>query len=161
MDRSIALDQEESIVHHGSGWSNFSDFLNARMSGKAITFQQSQCLFVKHFSQQILISHGKENTFQCPSNATMDVLVASIWSVIGKDGGTVPGAMKHSCMDCTHKMRYCEDLIAKGVKLASQADAIMGENLQHAGVEDNDLENENMASCFMFDDSNSSTDVAI
>ncbi len=38
VDRLIALDQEESIVRHGSGWSNFSDFLNARMSGKAITF---------------------------------------------------------------------------------------------------------------------------
>lgn len=91
----------------------------------------------------------------------MDVLVASIWSVIGEDSGTVPGAMEHSCMDCTHKKRYREDLIAESVKLASQADAIMDENLQHAGVEDDDLENENMASCFMFDDLNSSADVAI
>ncbi len=64
-------------------------------------------------------------------------------------------------MDCTHKKQYHEDLIAEGVELASQADAIMDENLQHAGVEDDDLGNENMASCFMFDDLNSSTDVAI
>ncbi|KAK0439478.1 uncharacterized protein EV420DRAFT_1733676 [Desarmillaria tabescens] len=109
-DRSITLDQEESIVHHSSGWSNFVDFLNARMSGKAITFRQSQRLFVEHFSRRLLVSHRKESTFRCPSNATTDILVAN--------GGTVPGAMEHSCMDCTHKNGDPADNILQQQNLA-------------------------------------------
>ncbi len=105
-DRSIALDQEEAILSFHCSWSSFADWTNRRIkTGCNLTFQQSQHLFIEHFSWHLLVAHGMHDTCSCHANLKTDVLVWAVREEIGRDDGIVPGAMEHACMECTHQKR--------------------------------------------------------
>ncbi|KAJ7448204.1 hypothetical protein B0H11DRAFT_2333518 [Mycena galericulata] len=118
MHRRLALAQEHAILRFHSGWSNFADWLNDTIGAKPqITTRQSQRLYFEHFSRRLIVSHGMEATFTVPAHSSSHVLAESVRDVVGRDGGVVPGAMNHGCVNCTHLKRYTSDLQAEGAVL--------------------------------------------
>ncbi|KAJ7603022.1 hypothetical protein DFH06DRAFT_1152278 [Mycena polygramma] len=123
MHRKIALAQEKALQRFHSGWSNFADWLNDTTDdvNVKVTARQSQRLFLEHFSRRLLVAHGKEDDFTCEAHPPAKLLARAVREVIGEDGGTLPGAMSHGCIDCTHVKRYREDLVQEGAILAADA----------------------------------------
>ncbi|KAK0454237.1 uncharacterized protein EV420DRAFT_1621492 [Desarmillaria tabescens] len=74
------------------------------------------------------IKTGRTPTFSCAANSKTDVLVSAVREEIGRDGGIVPGAMEHACMDCTHKKCYRQDLIDEGADFGEEVGLIAGED---------------------------------
>ncbi len=68
------------------------------------------------------------DTFSCRANSKTDVLVWAVREEIGRDGGIVPGAMEHACMDCTHQKCYWQDLIDEGANLGEEVSMIAGDD---------------------------------
>ncbi|KAF9018709.1 hypothetical protein BDZ89DRAFT_959836, partial [Hymenopellis radicata] len=126
--RYLAFEQEKAVARLKCGWANFADWMNdslmERGERRKMTARQSRRMFVEHLSRRLLIAHGKQSDFYCPSNATTDILLLSVREALGINGGCIPTAMEHACMDCTHRKRYKEDLIAEGAQLG---DAMAGD----------------------------------
>ncbi|KAJ7649348.1 hypothetical protein DFH06DRAFT_996274 [Mycena polygramma] len=114
--RQIALAQENALHRFHSGWSNFADWINDTTNdiNKTMTTPQSQRLFTEHFSRRLLLAHGASDSFSCEADATTKILAGKVLDTIGKNGGIVPGAMTHSCMDCTHVKRYVQGEVNGG-----------------------------------------------
>ncbi|KAJ7715578.1 hypothetical protein DFH07DRAFT_1014705 [Mycena maculata] len=106
--RRVAVAQEKALQRFHSGWSNFADWVNDTTDDINVTFtyRQSQRLFLEHWSRRLLIAHGKENIFTCDAFCTAKVLAETVRKVVGKNGGIVPMALSHGCIDCTHVKRY-------------------------------------------------------
>ncbi|KAJ7982836.1 hypothetical protein DFH06DRAFT_1466836 [Mycena polygramma] len=106
--RKIALSQEKALNRFHSGWSNFADWLNDHTEDINVkfTYRQSQRLFLEHFSRRLLIAHGKAATFRCEAHSTAKSLAEAVRNDIGIDGGVLPTAMSHGCMDCTRVKQY-------------------------------------------------------
>ncbi|KAJ6454039.1 hypothetical protein C8R47DRAFT_1228857 [Mycena vitilis] len=106
--RKIALAQEKAVQRLHCGWSNFADWVNdiTEDTNHQLSYGQAQKLFVQHFSRRLLIAHGEASTFTSYAHAPTKFLAAAVRSVIGENGGVIPGAMDHGCMDCTHVKRY-------------------------------------------------------
>lgn len=131
MHRRLALAQEHAILRFHSGWSNFAEWLNDTVGAKPrITTRQSQRLYFEHFSRRLILCHGMETTFTVPAHSSSQVLAESVRDVIGRDGGVVPGAMDHGCVNCTHLKRYTSDLLAEGAPLEGNEAGVVdgGEN---------------------------------
>ncbi|KAJ7794945.1 hypothetical protein B0H14DRAFT_3093704 [Mycena olivaceomarginata] len=106
--RDIARAQEKALQCFHSGWSNFAEWVNSTTNDINVTFttRQSQRLFTEHFSRRLLLAHGKRETFSCEAHPTTKLLAQAVRSMIGENGGVVPGAMKHGCRDCTHTKQF-------------------------------------------------------
>lgn len=115
---------QESAVHHlRSSWQQFTKFVNqahTRNGGKSttplITIRQSKKLYSEHFARRLLLAHGAGATFTSPAHASPEVLVDAVLSVVGRNGGVVPGARTHSCADCTHPKRFTSDDAAQPMR---------------------------------------------
>ncbi|KAJ7708271.1 hypothetical protein B0H17DRAFT_1156060 [Mycena rosella] len=124
MDRRIAIAQENAILNFRSGWSNFAQWLSDTIAEKPrVTIRQSQRLYFEHFSRRLIVAHDLTSTFYFPSNTSSQVIAEEVRKHIGTNGGIVPGAMMHGCMDCTHLKRYKSDLLATGAALGDRIDA--------------------------------------
>ncbi|KAJ7773848.1 hypothetical protein B0H16DRAFT_1304055 [Mycena metata] len=110
--RKIAVAQEKALQRFHSGWSNFADWVNDSTDDINVQFttRQSQRLFMEHFSRRLLVAHGKNDAFSCDAHPPTKSLTEKVRDIIGKNGGNVPGAMSHGCMDCTHVKRYASEL---------------------------------------------------
>jgi hypothetical protein len=97
---------------HGRLWLN-----ETTRATPLVTVRQSKRLFIEHFARRLLVAHKKDSTFICTANLSLEEFAESIRGAIGTDGSVIQAAMDHTCMDCTHKKRYREDLIAEGVDL--------------------------------------------
>ncbi|KAJ6518179.1 hypothetical protein C8R47DRAFT_1232236 [Mycena vitilis] len=106
--RKIALAQEKAVQRLHCGWSNFADWVNdiTEDTNHQLSYGQAQKLFVQHFSRRLLVAHGESATFTSFAHAPTKFLAAAVRSVIGENGGVIPGAMDHGCMDCTHVKSY-------------------------------------------------------
>ena len=95
-----------------------------------------QRLFIENFARRLLLSHRKQTTFFCPAHPSTQLLAKSVREVIGCDGGSKVNAMKHGCMDCTHRKRYRADLINEGAILDDAVDgrAVDGIGNEEVGV---------------------------
>ncbi|KAJ7480983.1 hypothetical protein FB451DRAFT_1030862 [Mycena latifolia] len=128
MDRRIALAQENAVLSFRSGWSNFAQWLSDTIGEKPhVTTRQSQRLYFEHFSRRLIVAHGLTDTFSIPSNTSSQVLAQKAREYIGMDGGIIPGAMTHGCLDCTHLKRYKADLLATGGALGDRVDSVAGD----------------------------------
>ncbi|KAG2008861.1 hypothetical protein CC2G_014247 [Coprinopsis cinerea AmutBmut pab1-1] len=128
MHRKVALSQERAVARFHAGWSNYATWVNETLHCKPqVTVRQSKRLFIEHFGRRLLASHGKGSTFTCPANLKTDELAEYIRDVIGRNGGSIPWAMEHSCADCTHKKRYLQDLELEGVDLHGSGDGVVGQ----------------------------------
>ncbi|KAJ7741541.1 hypothetical protein DFH07DRAFT_750955 [Mycena maculata] len=114
--RKIALAQEKAVQRLHCGWSNFADWVNDMTEdiNQRLTYRQAQKLFVEHFSRRLLLAHGESETFTCDAHAPTKYLTAAVREVIGENGGVIPGAMDHGCMDCTHVKRYGVPVVNAG-----------------------------------------------
>ncbi|KAJ6467573.1 hypothetical protein C8R47DRAFT_1179928 [Mycena vitilis] len=92
--RKIALAQEKAVQRLHCGWSNFADWVNdiTEDTNHQLSYGQAQKLF--------------SATFTSFAHAPTKFLAAAVRSVIGENGGVIPGAMDHGCMDCTHVKSY-------------------------------------------------------
>ncbi|KAH6902352.1 hypothetical protein BKA70DRAFT_1374595 [Coprinopsis sp. MPI-PUGE-AT-0042] len=125
MHRKVAIAQERAVARFHAGWSNFSDWLNETLGTNVrMTVRQSKRLFIEHFARRLLVSHQKNEDFICDANLNVDEFAASVREAVGKNGGIVPSSFEHSCMDCTHKKRYWQDLVDAGVELEGNENAI-------------------------------------
>lgn len=106
--RKIAIAQEKALHRFHSGWANFADWINDSTDdiNMKFTYRQSQRLFLEHFSRRLLIAHGKHENFSCGAHSDAKTLAKKVREVIGENGGALPTAMTHGCMDCTHVKRY-------------------------------------------------------
>ncbi|KAJ6479389.1 hypothetical protein DFH09DRAFT_1253344 [Mycena vulgaris] len=122
--RQIAVAQEKMLHRFHAGWSNFALWLNDTTSDINVTFthRQSQRLFHEHFARRLLIFHGKAEIFTCPAHSTAKVLAENVRELIGKDGGVLPTAMTHGCMDCTHVKKYGS--VVEGENPGGEADIV-------------------------------------
>lgn len=122
--RHIAFLQERAIIRFRSGWSNFAEWLtdNLKEGGMAVTSRQSKRLYIEHFSRRLLIFHNKTEMALLPSNTNTEALAACVRDLVGKDGGVIPTAMHHGCVDCTHLKRYPADLVQEGLVPAHDAE---------------------------------------
>jgi hypothetical protein len=135
--RQIAVAQEKALLRFHAGWSNFADWINDTIKGgNKMTYRQSQRLFIKNFARRLLVSHHKQNTSFCPAHLSTQLLAKSVREVIGCDGGSMANAMKHGCMDCTHRKWYRADLINEGAILDNAVDCIAVDGIgnEEAGV---------------------------
>jgi hypothetical protein len=122
--RQIAIAQEKALLRFHAGWSNFADWVNDTVkSNTKMTYRQSQRLFIENFSRRLLVHHEKE-AFSCLAHPSMQLLAECVSKVIGCDGGSIASAMKHGCMDCTHRKRYRSDLINEGAILEGAVDGV-------------------------------------
>ncbi|KAJ7642553.1 hypothetical protein B0H17DRAFT_1163931 [Mycena rosella] len=119
VSRKIAIAQEKAFQRFHSGWSNWADWVNDCTGDvkNKVTYRQSQRLFLEHFSQRILVVHGKANGFHCEAHPSSRLLAESVREAIGINGGVLPASMAHGCMNCTHVKRYCSDLVREGAIL--------------------------------------------
>ncbi|KAJ7587818.1 hypothetical protein C8J56DRAFT_890692 [Mycena floridula] len=46
---------------------------------------------------------------------------------LGCNGGVLKNSMEHACMNCTHKKRYRDDLVAEGANLDGEVDELAGD----------------------------------
>ncbi|KAH6916227.1 hypothetical protein BKA70DRAFT_1140333 [Coprinopsis sp. MPI-PUGE-AT-0042] len=115
VSRTIAHAQERATFRFHAGWSNFADWLNETVRGpRKMTVRQSKRLFIEHFSRRLLVLHQKADEFRAPATSTVDELASHIRDIVGIDGGRIEVSLDHSCINCTHKKRYKNDLIAMG-----------------------------------------------
>ncbi|KAJ6493912.1 hypothetical protein C8R47DRAFT_1267246 [Mycena vitilis] len=123
--RNIALAQEKAVQRLHCGWSNFADWVNDITAdiNHQLSYRQAQKLFVEHFARRLLVAHGESETFTCDAHARTKILTAAVHGAIGENGGIIPGAMDHGCMDCTHVKRYGAPLLNAG----SAADVVDSE----------------------------------
>ncbi|KAJ7126663.1 hypothetical protein C8R46DRAFT_926922 [Mycena filopes] len=123
--RKIAFAQEKALHRFHSGWSNFADWVNDSTDdiNVKLTYRQSKRLFLEHFARRLLVAHHKDSTFTCEAQGTSDSLAAAVREIIGQNGGVIPAAMSHGCMDCTHVKRYKSDLLQEGAVLVLAGDA--------------------------------------
>ncbi|KAJ6471226.1 hypothetical protein C8R47DRAFT_1297591 [Mycena vitilis] len=123
--RNIALAQEKAVQRLHCGWSNFADWVNDITAdiNHQLSYRQAQKLFVEHFARRLLVAHGESETFTCDAHARTKILTAAVRGAIGENGGIIPGAMDHGCMDCTHVKRYGAPLLNAG----SAADVVDSE----------------------------------
>ncbi|KAJ7150733.1 hypothetical protein C8R46DRAFT_1305439, partial [Mycena filopes] len=124
--RKIAIAQEKALQRFHSGWSNFADWVNDSTDDINIqfTYRQSQRLFVEHFSRRLLVAHGKDAMFSCEAHSPTKSLAEAVRNVIGKNGGNIPGAMRHGCMDCTHIKQYAPE---NGAPAGGEAEVVGSE----------------------------------
>ncbi|KAJ7118705.1 hypothetical protein C8R46DRAFT_1364980 [Mycena filopes] len=124
--RKIAIAQEKALQRFHSGWSNFADWVNDSTDDINIqfTYRQSQRLFVEHFSRRLLVAHGKDAMFFCEAHSPTKSLAEAVRNVIGKNGGNIPGAMRHGCMDCTHIKQYAPE---NGAQAGGEAEVVGSE----------------------------------
>ncbi|KAI1784902.1 hypothetical protein LXA43DRAFT_1119741 [Ganoderma leucocontextum] len=114
-ERRIAWMQEHTLVRFHTGWSNFANWINDLLPHEPlITYRQSQCLFLEHFSRRLLIAHGKHENFSIPAHPNSATLAEVVRECIGVNGGVLPSAKYHGCTECTHIKRYYTDLIHEG-----------------------------------------------
>lgn len=124
MHRRVAIAQEKAMNRFHAGWSNFGSWLNDILHpDHAVTNRQSQRLFLEHFARRLLLAHGKENIFICEAHPASSTFAERVRDVIGCDGGVVPGALHHGCIECTHKKRYRSDLEQEGVDFQAANEA--------------------------------------
>ncbi|KAJ7884489.1 hypothetical protein B0H13DRAFT_2235352 [Mycena leptocephala] len=109
----------KALQRFHSGWSNFADWFS---------YRQSQKLFLQHFTRRLLVAHGKESDFTCEAHPTSKDLAKAVRVLIGENGGFMPSALKHGCMDCTHVKRYRSDLVREGAVLAGDTDVAGSES---------------------------------
>ncbi|CAL1710820.1 unnamed protein product [Somion occarium] len=123
--RRVARLQESSLMRFHAGWAGFADLLNdvAEPVGQ-ITNRQSQRLFLEYFARRLLVAHGKTRNFTCEAHPSARVFAERVRDVIGKNGGVMVSALRHTCMDCTHRKRYRSDLIAEGAILDDVGDRV-------------------------------------
>ncbi|KAJ7774303.1 hypothetical protein DFH07DRAFT_866010 [Mycena maculata] len=138
-DRKIAVFQENVLDRFHSGWSNFMDWLKKSTSSERILmYRQSQRLFIEHFSRCLLAFHGKGDDFSCPAHPNTRTFSELVRTAIGVNGGTLPAAMTHGCVECTHIKHYQSDLVNKGMvfredlNVAGMAPVPAGEGQQEA-----------------------------
>lgn len=62
-------------------------------------------LFAEYFSRVLLHAHNKLDDFRTTAFASPQELIKAVLEVIGEDGGLIPGAMEHFCLECTHRKR--------------------------------------------------------
>ncbi|GJJ15444.1 hypothetical protein Clacol_009722 [Clathrus columnatus] len=67
--------------------------------------EQIQKLFVENFVRHLLVAHGKHLNFTCTPNPSSEELTKRVLIYLGKNGGMVPGALAHTCVNCTHRKR--------------------------------------------------------
>ncbi|KAJ7778448.1 hypothetical protein B0H16DRAFT_1300737 [Mycena metata] len=127
--RKIAVAQEKALHRFHSGWSNFADWVNDSTNdiNMKITYRQSKRLFLEHFARRLLVAHEEDADFTCEAHAPADSLAAAVRKAIGENGGVIPAAMSHGCMDCTHVKRYKSDLVREGAILAGDAEIVGSE----------------------------------
>ncbi|KAJ7280149.1 hypothetical protein C8J57DRAFT_1567340 [Mycena rebaudengoi] len=106
--RKIALSQEKALNRFHSGWSNFADWINDSTEDINVkfTYRQSQRLFLEHFARRLLVAHNRAEDFSCYAHSSAHILAGKVREVIGENGGIVPSAMSHGCMDCTHVKQF-------------------------------------------------------
>ncbi|KAJ7790408.1 hypothetical protein B0H13DRAFT_2394584 [Mycena leptocephala] len=128
--RKIAVAQEKALQRFHSGWSNFADWVNDHTNDINVkfTYRQSQKLFLQHFTRRLLVAHGKESDFTCEAHPTSKDLAKAVRVLIGENGGFMPSALKHGCMDCTYVKRYRSDLVREGAVLAGDTDVAGSES---------------------------------
>jgi hypothetical protein len=90
------------------------------------TYQQSQRLFLEHFARRLLIAHGRDRDFTCDAHSDAKSLAKAVWATIGVDGGVLPFAMAHGCLDCTHVKQYAS-AANQGADLGGEADVVGSE----------------------------------
>ncbi|KAJ7735904.1 hypothetical protein B0H16DRAFT_1764534 [Mycena metata] len=122
--RKIAVAQEKALNRFHSGWSNFADWVNDSTNDLNVkfTYRQSKRLFLEHFARRLLKAHDKADGFTCEAHASAESLATAVREVIGENGGFIPTAMSHGCMDCTHVKRYKSDLVREGAVLGGAGD---------------------------------------
>jgi hypothetical protein len=135
--KRLALVQEKALFRFHAGWSNFADWVNDVIKGPIkMTYRQSQRLFIENFSHRLLVAHGKQNTFTCTAHPSSQLLTNHVRAVIGCNGGSVPSAMDHGCLDCTHVKRYRVDLVNEGANLGESVDGVAVDGGNDSEVED-------------------------
>ncbi|KAI0753968.1 hypothetical protein C8Q80DRAFT_1349911 [Daedaleopsis nitida] len=119
-DRRVAIAQDRALLRFRAGWSNFANWINDLLPhSPLITARQSQRLFLEHFSRRLLLAHNKHLDFSLPAHSNSSDLASHVRDVVGRDGGTLPTALEHGCLDCTHVKRYHSDLVEEGLNLAA------------------------------------------
>ncbi|KAK7051727.1 hypothetical protein R3P38DRAFT_2502011 [Favolaschia claudopus] len=149
--RRMAVVQEKTLYRLHGGWSNFADWLNdiTEDINVKLTWRQSQRLFIEHFSRRLLVAHGKNTQFVSDAHSTTKTLANAVRQVIGRDGGVVPYAMTHGCLDCTHLKQYASAINQDMFPEASTdvvgsnsgpADNVMDPRLTSSQIDVNDSE---------------------
>jgi len=95
-----------------------------------VTNRQSQRLFLEYFARRLLLTHGQADEFACEAHPASTRFAECVRDTIGHDGGVVPGALHHGCIECTHKKRYRSDLEQEGAELHA------GNEAEVAGLEE-------------------------
>jgi hypothetical protein len=126
--RKVAIAQEKALHRFHSGWSNFADWINDHTDDIYVkfTYRQSQRLFLEHFARRLLVTHSREATFTCDAHSTAKSLAEAVRQIIGADGGILPTAKSHGCIDCTHVKRY-GSTVEDGVNIGTDTDVVGSE----------------------------------
>lgn len=122
--RRVAVAQEKAIQKFHAGWSTFSEWLNGTLGERRFTIRQAHRMFLEHFARRLLVDHKKDATFTCDAQPSTRKFAESLRNALGRDGGSVPSSFHHGCLDCTHKKRYREDLVAEGLVLDNPVNAV-------------------------------------
>lgn len=75
------------------------------------------------------MAHEKVDAFVCSSQLSTLEFSQALWNIIGRDGENIPFVLHHGCVECTHKKRYCRDLIVEGAIMDPNANRVAGVNL--------------------------------
>ncbi|KAI0749206.1 hypothetical protein C8Q80DRAFT_1100271 [Daedaleopsis nitida] len=119
-DRRVAVAQECALLRFRAQWSNFANWVNDLLPHTPLlTARQSQRMFIEHFSRRLLITHDKHLDFTFPAHPNSTNLAKHVRDTLGKNGGTLPSALHHGCLDCTHIKQYCSDLVNEGLILGN------------------------------------------
>jgi hypothetical protein len=107
--RSIAVAQAQSILQRSSIL-GFQKWFNASYGGPesyhpSLTHRQSQRLFVEHMVRTISSAQEDDEPLSTSAHPNIKTIVTEACRALVKDG-VLPGALDHTCDECTHPKRY-------------------------------------------------------
>lgn len=108
--RKVALLQKEALAQFRGTWQRFRLFFNKSFGNGAdtLTERQTHRLFTEFLIRLLLQAHGRLEGFECPSFVKPSVMIEAALEILGRGGGSVPGAKDHECADCLHEKKYRE-----------------------------------------------------
>ncbi|KAJ7725665.1 hypothetical protein DFH07DRAFT_871769 [Mycena maculata] len=114
--RKIALAQEKAVQRLHCGWSNFANWVNDMTEdiNQRLTYRQAQKALRRAFFPAAFAGSPRVRDIYLRCPRPCKISHCSCKRGHWENGGVIPGAMDHGCMDCTHVKRYGVPVVNAG-----------------------------------------------